>query len=245
MTRKEKKLYEQMRQYQPPDVEAEKYFEMQKKAQEEIAKEKILPRLHLFERIWIQAEYLSIWFWITEGILLVAGIVLTQTADKESYITFGYVLSPLLAMIGFPAILKSFSNGVGELEQSCRYNLREIFGMRILLTGVTEAVVLVIVLEIGELKEGSMMESVLKVFVPFLFSTAIYFWIIRHVSTKAVYSILAGAAVMLCIGCMQLKTFCEMHPELLWIQKENVLFLAFLGALFLTVIGARQYLQFI
>lgn len=40
MTRKEKKLYEQMRQYQPPDVEAEKYFEMQKKAQEEIAKEK-------------------------------------------------------------------------------------------------------------------------------------------------------------------------------------------------------------
>ena len=130
MTRKEKKLYEQMRQYQPPDVEAEKYFEMQKKAQEEIAKEKILPRLHLFERIWIQAEYLSIWFWITEGILLVAGIVLTQTADKESYITFGYVLSPLLAMIGFPAILKSFSNGVGELEQSCRYNLREIFGMR-------------------------------------------------------------------------------------------------------------------
>lgn len=63
--------------------------------------------------------------------------------------------------------------------------------------------------------------------------------------TLAVYSILAGAAVMLCIGCMQLKTFCEMHPELLWIQKENVLFLAFLGALFLTVIGARQYLQFI
>ena len=56
-----------------------------------------------------------------------AGIVLTQTADKESYITFGYVLSPLLAMIGFPAVLKSFSNGVGELEQSCRYNLRENF----------------------------------------------------------------------------------------------------------------------
>ena len=59
------------------------------------------------------------------------------------------------------------------------------------------AVVLVIVLGIGELKEGSMMESVLKVFVPFLFSTAVYFWIIRHVSTKAVYSILAGAAVWL------------------------------------------------
>ena len=75
MTRKEKKLYEQMRQYQPPEVETEKYCEMQKKAQAEIAKGKILPRLHLFERIWIQAEYLSIWFWITEGILLVAGIV--------------------------------------------------------------------------------------------------------------------------------------------------------------------------
>ena len=93
--------------------------------------------------------------------------------------------------------------------------------MRILLTGVTEAVVLVIVLGIGELKEGSMMESVLKVFVPFLFSTAVYFWIIRHVSTKAVYSILAGAAVMLCIGCMQLKTFCEMHPEILWIRRKT------------------------
>ena len=72
-----------------------------------------------------------------------------------------------------------------------------------------------------------MMESVLKVFVPFLFSTAVYFWIIRHVSTKAVYSILAGAAVMLCNRCIQLKTFCEMHPEILWIQKENVLSLAF------------------
>ena len=33
MTRKEKKLYEQMRQYQPPEVETEKYCEMQKKAQ--------------------------------------------------------------------------------------------------------------------------------------------------------------------------------------------------------------------
>ena len=100
----------------------------QKKHRRKSQRGKILPRLHLFERIWIQAEYLSIWFWITEGILLVAGIVLTQTADKESYITFGYVLSPLLAMIGFPAVLKSFSNGVGELEQSCRYNLREILG---------------------------------------------------------------------------------------------------------------------
>ena len=70
-----------MRQYQPPEVETEKYCEMQKKAQAEIAKGKILPRLHLFERIWIQAEYLSIWFWITEGILLVAGIVLTQKKD--------------------------------------------------------------------------------------------------------------------------------------------------------------------
>lgn len=54
MTRKEKKLYEQMRQYQPPEVETEKYCEMQKKAQAEIAKGKILPRLHLFERIWIR-----------------------------------------------------------------------------------------------------------------------------------------------------------------------------------------------
>ena len=53
MTRKEKKLYEQMRQYQPPEVETEKYCEMQKKAQAEIAKGKILPRLHLFERICI------------------------------------------------------------------------------------------------------------------------------------------------------------------------------------------------
>ena len=32
MTRKEKKLYEQMRQYQPPEVETEKYCEMQKKS---------------------------------------------------------------------------------------------------------------------------------------------------------------------------------------------------------------------
>lgn len=55
-------------------------------------------------------------------------------------------------MIGFPAVLKVFQMEL-ELEQSCRYNLREIFGMRILLTGVTEAVVLVIVLGIGELKE--------------------------------------------------------------------------------------------
>ena len=30
MTRKEKKLYEQMRQYQPPEVETEKYCEMQR-----------------------------------------------------------------------------------------------------------------------------------------------------------------------------------------------------------------------
>lgn len=37
MTRKEKKLYEQMRQYQPPEVETEKYCEMQK-AQAEIAR---------------------------------------------------------------------------------------------------------------------------------------------------------------------------------------------------------------
>ena len=97
----------------PPEVETEKYCEMQKKAQAEIAKGKILPRLHLFERIWIQAEYLSIWFWITEGILLVAGIVLTQTADKESYITFGYVLSPLLAMIGFRPLPESFQWKLG------------------------------------------------------------------------------------------------------------------------------------
>lgn len=40
MTRKEKKLYEQMRQYQPPEVETEKYCEMQKKHRRKSQREK-------------------------------------------------------------------------------------------------------------------------------------------------------------------------------------------------------------
>ena len=87
--------------------------------------------------------------------------------------------------------------------------------------------VLVIVLGNWRVKrgkhDGKRFESVCSVSV---FYSGL-FWIIRHVSTKAVYSILAGAAVMLCIGCMQLKTFCEMHPEILWIQKEKRIIFGF------------------
>ncbi len=55
--------------------------------------------------------------------------------------------------------------------------------------------------------DGKRFESVCSVSVFYsgsIFGSSVMF------RTKAVYSILAGAAVMLCIGCMQLKTFCEM-----------------------------------
>ena len=87
MTRKEKKLYEQMRQYQPPEVETEKLVEMQKKSLGNRKRENLISRVCLRESGSRQNICQSGFGLRKESFLWQE--FLTQTADKGIDLTFG------------------------------------------------------------------------------------------------------------------------------------------------------------
>ena len=93
-------------------------------------------------RIFNQLKYISPLLWISE--LLAMGLCLFIASQINSGTDMTAVLSgisfivALLGVIGFPEICKSFSCQMWELEQSCKYNLRQIVAMKPSIIGTVD-----------------------------------------------------------------------------------------------------------
>ena len=96
-----------------------------------------------------QFRHLSPALWFTDAaVLAFCMLVIRRTgdgADRELLFSFLSFLAALLGTLGFPELCRSFSCRMWELEQSCRYDLRQITSVRLFLIGMTDLVLLLLV----------------------------------------------------------------------------------------------------
>lgn len=117
-------------------------------ALEAAAKRKtICYRPSFFELFGIQLQYISPMFWVIQGAFLVAVALLLERTNRTggelcSYLWWGSLTAAWMGAAVCGELGRHFSRGMAELEQSCYFNLPQMWTMRMILSGSVDIVLL-------------------------------------------------------------------------------------------------------
>ena len=138
--------------------------------------------LRWYRRIINQFKYISPLLWFSQ--LLAIGICMLLISQISSDTDMTAILSAisfivaLLGVVGFPEVCKSFSYQMWELEQSCKYNLRQIVAIKLSIIGTIDLIIILAITLFTSLQtELPMWEMALYLFVPFNLACIISFFI--------------------------------------------------------------------
>ena len=111
-----------------------------------------------------------------EVILLVSQI--SSDTDITSILSAISFVVALLGVVGFPEVCKSFSYQMWELEQSCKYNLRQIVAIKLSIIGMIDLIIILAITLFTSLQtELPVWEMALYLFVPFNSACIVSFFI--------------------------------------------------------------------
>ena len=135
-----------------------------------------------YKRIGNQFKYISPLLWLSQ--LLAIGLCMLLISQIGSDTDLTAILSAisfivaLLGVVGFPELCKSFSYQMWELEQSCKYNLRQIVAIKLSIIGTIDLIIILAITLFTSLQtELPMWEMALYLFVPFNLACIISFFI--------------------------------------------------------------------
>lgn len=175
--------------------------------------------LRWYRRIVNQFKYISPLLWFSQ--LLAIGICMLLISQISSDTDMTAILSAisfivaLLGVVGFPEVCKSFSYQMWELEQSCKYNLRQIVAIKLSIIGTIDLIIILAITLFTSLQtELPMWEMALYLFVPFNLACIVSFLLqaLREIKTwySPYFPQALGLPFLCCfvsIGFLHIKAF--------------------------------------
>ena len=162
-----------------------------------LAKKPLTQGKPLSQRLREQAAYISPITWILQAIgLLLAFSGLTGSNESQFFTTLS-IMAPLLGIIGGCELIRSYGHNMWELEMSCRYNLRSIFAVKMLILGCADFLVLAAAIYGTGLSGTKFALTAVMVLVPFNLSNSLYLWLIIKLRHRCTNYVLAGTGVFL------------------------------------------------
>ena len=144
--------------------------------QKEIARKSIRYTPSYRELFIIELQYISPSFWLLQGIF-VAGLLLffcmipDQEHHFENYIGCISIAAAWMGVVACSDLGRHISRRMAELEQSCYFNLPQMWTMRMILTGIVDIVLLVFCSgRIAETVSAPFAHVCVYVLVPFVLS---------------------------------------------------------------------------
>ena len=164
-----------------------------------------------YRRIANQFKYISPLLWLSQllatGLCILLISQISNGTDMTAILSAISFIVALLGVVGFPEICKSFSYQMWELEQSCKYNLRQIVAIKLSIIGTIDLlIILAITLFTSIHTKLPMWEMALYLFVPFNLACIVSFFVTSLARNKnSVFPIFpAGFGIaflmMLCIN---------------------------------------------
>lgn len=158
------------------------------------------------QRVLEQMAYLSPAVWLIQGALV---LILGWTfcvGDRKGILINLLFCAPIVGIVGFTEIMRSYRQNMWELEQACRYNLRQLMGMRLLIFGIVDTLVACGVAVMGLGAGIGIWELLMFFFIPQLLSDCVYLYLMTRFRRRFQGITLLGAAV-----CMSLLWFTLME----------------------------------
>lgn len=128
--------------------------------------------LRWYRRFVNQFKYISPFLWFSQLLAIGLCILLISQIGSDTDMTailsaISFIVA-LLGVVGFPEICKSFSYQMWELEQSCKYNLRQIVAIKLSIIGTIDLMIILAITLFTSLQTNlPMWEMALYLFVPF------------------------------------------------------------------------------
>lgn len=145
--------------------------------------------LRWYKRIINQFKYISPLLWFSQ--LFVIGLCMLLIShigsDTDMTATLSAIsfIVALLGVVGFPEICKSFSYQMWELEQSCKYNLRQLIAIKLTIIGTLDLLIILAITFFTCLQtELPMWEMALYLFVPFNLACIASFFVTTRARNK-------------------------------------------------------------
>ena len=123
--------------------------------------------------------------------------------------------APIIGIVGFTEIMRSYRQNMWELEQACRYNLRQLMGMRLLIFGIVDSLVACGVAIMGIGAGIRTWELLFFFFIPQILSDCVYLYLMARFRRRFQGTALLGAAVLMTFLWMMLLEGIPYNPELM------------------------------
>ena len=159
-----------------------------------------LPRMPVYEFLYVQIGYIRKWAWCVSGLVFAASVLgLAFLPDRVLWLISGF--TPLLAMTIVSESGRSERYEMAELEMATRFSLRSVTLARLAILGLMNLLLLGVLLPIG-LWSGTSTPyaAALYMITPFLLTTFIGLYIARKFRGQEAMYACVGASVGISIS---------------------------------------------
>ena len=225
----EKKIREVLRRNVVPPLDKNFYKIIVKNVLGELeSKPLTFIKIAWIRRVFMQIPFLSKGTLFGQAVILLAGILIAMNGRDQRYLMVMSICIPLVGVVGGLEILRSFASGMWELEQTCRYDLRQVMGMKLFIIGITDLMSLGLWIVLGNIRGTGITHMLIFVLIPFNISNIVYLLILKIFGRNCSGFVFAAAGV----GMSMVMTFMnQFFADLELYTKELSLFAGVLGSM--------------
>lgn len=180
----EKNLKELLQKYPPPDPNAGKRQTLIAQLASDAEKMDYLTREPFLKRIRSIASSFSVWTWMAHFALLLLFFYGFLSEDGSLFTATLLSLAPGLVLLLLYELSKTFGNNMWEMESACRYNLPQLFFLRLTLLGGMDFVILTLCLAVFRMTGGLLWEFAVYTLLPFFLLSSFCLLLIRRLGSR-------------------------------------------------------------
>lgn len=199
----ERKIRETLTSFSVPAYDPDALRQTIRLAKKAYSERLLAKRIGCWEFIAMQVRFIGRGVWLAQAALLLACLYLlegfhAEKADMQSVFLLLSSIAPLIAFVGFPEILKSYSHNMEEIEACTRFSMRKLMGARMLILGLADLFSLTLILTVSAAGNAAfILRMILYLFVPFNLTCCLCMTVLEHFRGRY-----AGyACEVICVGC--------------------------------------------
>lgn len=180
----EKRLRKLLRDCPPPEPEAKRRQAFLTQLTADAAKMDYLKQESFLRRIWFTGASFSGWTWAAHLVLLLLFCYSVFSEDHSRLTAALLSLAPGLVLLLLYELSKTFGNNMWEMESACRYNLPQLFFLRLSLLGGMDFVILTLCLTVFRMFGGELWEFALYTLLPFFLLSSFCLLLLRRLGSR-------------------------------------------------------------
>ncbi len=214
----ERKIREDLASFSVPSYDPERMEKTIRLSKAAYCERQAVTRIGFWKFLSMQLRFIGKWVWLAQAallLLILPAISRVPLSEDEMRLIFR-ILScavPLLAFLGFPEILKSYANGMAEIESCTRFSMRRLMGARMLILGLADLCCLTVILVASAASSGTpVLRMILYLFVPFNVTCCGCLTVLDHVKSRQ-GGVFCAAVCVLCIAIFSRLSFVREYYE--------------------------------